>query len=434
MSRKQGSSPEAGLEPDLTRLLSNAACSAGWALESVSHEGDRTLLAVRREDLSFTAWVRAASDEPCFARSGAWSVGYRGELPRGGDLLLQHLAAALAAVPTPPPEVKAGPTLIFGTDQLEIRVTLACNEHCVFCNSWLGADNLTVDLASAVSLLEQARSMGTRKLVISGGEPLLVPWLPQLTAEARRLGFSYICLQTNAVQAGLAPSRLRRPHPRLGQGIADGDPRSDPTRSAFPADGPLSPSDAPWALLEATAPDEVLVSAHGSTPDVLAAVTRRSDLARAHLDGLIHLLESGFRVIVNFVVCRQNVEDLPRFVEFLARQSRPPFLLSVSFVAPIGLAWENRNETMLRYSDAAAAVLSALRLARDLGLQAVLPEFCGIPTCVLPELREFADPADEKRPIHVPPDKTAIPACGNCPWKPRCSGVFRRYLEMFGGI
>jgi len=312
-------------------------------------------------------------------------------LPAGADALLEALAVALDNHPAPSALADPGPALIFGTDQLEIRVTLACNEHCVFCNSWHGADNLATDLPAAVVLLAQARARGTRKLVISGGEPLLVPWLPDLAREARTLGFAYICLQTNAILAVGA-----------------------------------------WDLLEATAPDEILVSAHGSTEKVLAAVTRRPELAAAHMDGLLRLLASDFRVVVNFVVCRQNLADLPRFVRFLAKQPKRPFLLSLSFVAPTGLAWDNRVETIPRYSEAAPAVLSALRLARSLGLHGVLPEYCGIPTCVLPELREFADSADASRPVHVPPDKTLVARCEPCPWKPRCSGIFRRYVEMFG--
>jgi MoaA/NifB/PqqE/SkfB family radical SAM enzyme len=434
----------------LRTLLAAAAQAAGWDAVSIEAEGDRMLMALRRgprslpappppgrspasspssaesAGASFLAWIRPASDEPSFSRAGAWSVGYRGDLPAGADSLLRSLVEALADHPAPPRPAEPDPALIFGTDQLEIRVTLACNEHCVFCNSWHGADNLTTDLPAAVALLERARLLGTRKLVISGGEPLLVPWIPELAREARRLGFSYICLQTNAVL--LSRRRRTAPTERARQDIGGASLRS----VGLSVPSPQPPTPAPWSLLQATAPDEVLVSAHGSTPEVLAAVTRRPALAQAHLDGLCRLLASDFRIIVNFVVCRQNLADLPDFVRFLARQPKRPLLLSLSYVAPIGLAWDHRHETIQRYSDAAPAVLAALRMARSLGLDAVLPEYCGIPTCVLPELREFADPADERRPVHVPPDKMLVPRCEPCPWKPRCSGIFRRYVEMFG--
>jgi len=420
--------PEALAE--LRSLARNAARSTGFELDSIDVEGDRVLLSLRKGTVSVAAWLRASTGEACFARAGAWSVGYRGDLPPGADELLRALASALEHHPAPRPDCSADVALVYGTDQLEIRVTLACNEHCVFCNSWFGASNLATDLPSAVLLASQARTRGARKLVISGGEPLLVRWLPELAREARRMGFSHICLQTNAVLLSRR-GRQAQPAPITSQTHrTPGASEATQSVSSHPFQGSSSPT--PWDLLRATAPDEVLVSAHGSTAKVLASVTRRPKLATDHLDGMKRLLASDFQVVVNFVVCRQNLADLPRFVRMLARQPRRPSLLALSFVAPMGLAWDNRHDTIPRYAEAAPAVLSALRLSRSLGIPGVLSEYCAIPTCVLPDLREFADPADELRPIHVPPDKTLLPRCEPCPWKPRCSGVFRRYLEMYG--
>ena len=67
-----------------------------------------------------------------------------------------------------------------------------------------------------------------------------------------------------------------------------------------------------------------------------------------------------------------------------------------------------------------------------MGLNVVHSEYCGIPTCVAPGLREFAEPHTDDRPMHVPQDKAKLSRCNKCEWDSRCSGIFKRYLELYG--
>ena len=106
--------------------------------------------------------------------------------------------------------------------------------------------------------------------------------------------------------------------------------------------------------------------------------------------------------------------------------------VAFSFVAPSGLAWDNRSEVIPSAAEAAPRLLAALRLARELKLAVVHSEYCGIPTCVEPSLREFAEPVSDERPMHVPPDKMKLDRCRQCTWDRRCSGIFKRYIEMYG--
>lgn len=132
---------------------------------------------------------------------------------------------------------------------------------------------------------------------------------------------------------------------------------------------------------------------------------------------------------MNFVVCKQNMWRIDAFVKRMAKLDPAPAFVSFSFVAPSGLAWENRAETVPSLTEAAPLLLSGLRLGRDLGLRVVHSEYCGIPTCVCPDLREFAEPCTPERPMHVPPDKEKPPMCDRCDWSWRCSGIFRRYMN-----
>jgi MoaA/NifB/PqqE/SkfB family radical SAM enzyme len=285
------------------------------------------------------------------------------------------------------------PGLIYGSDQFEVRVTLACNVQCLFCNSWGQAENLVRDREEAFELAAKARALGARKLVVTGGEPLLVPWAPELLAWGRTAGFSMIVLQTNGI---------------------------------------LLAEEAVMARLEQAPPDEVLISLHGSNPEVAGLVTGHPHLFFKQVAGLRAALARLPRVMVNFVLCRQNLGDVEPMIDFLAGLSPRPALCAFSCVAPFGLAWANNSETIPTFEEAAPALLAALRRARNAGLAVVHSEYCGIPTCVAPGLREFAEPWDLSRPLHVPPDKTLLAHCGECAWRPRCTGVFRRYLELYG--
>jgi MoaA/NifB/PqqE/SkfB family radical SAM enzyme len=81
-----------------------------------------------------------------------------------------------------PPRVPSKPlTLLF-------LVNRGCNLRCTFCDLWDRPEN--VPLARALRLLDEAVGIGTKVLVLTGGEPLLHPDLPRLVAHARVLGMA----------------------------------------------------------------------------------------------------------------------------------------------------------------------------------------------------------------------------------------------------
>lgn len=389
------------LHPELTALLT----ARGWTVESVATEGRRLVATCKDgEDDDLIFWLMPRVDgESCFRLAGHYLVGYRSKsLSKNGLALLEELAALLCTLPEgmlgqPDSGGRASddqdPTFIYGGDQFEIRVTSACNEQCVFCNSWGAVENLAETREAAFALTKKAREQGANKLVVTGGEPLLVPWVAALMEQARNLGFTYLVVQTNGT-------------PLADEGIL--------------------------AELVAAHPDEVLISVHGRTPETVGSITGRESLFHAKMTGLANALLAGLRVAVNFVVCRQNLEEIGQFVEYLAGLSPRPYLVSFSFVAPSGLAWENRGTTIPPAKEAAPRLLAALTRACELGLNVVHSEYCGIPTCVAPGLREFAEPHTDDRPMHVPQDKAKLSRCNKCEWDSRCSGIFKRYLELYG--
>lgn len=76
-------------------------------------------------------------------------------------------------------------------DYLRVSVTDHCNFRCVYCMPedgmpWIPKENLLTQ-AEMVRLIRIASEIGMRKIRLTGGEPLLVTWLPDLIGEIRAI-------------------------------------------------------------------------------------------------------------------------------------------------------------------------------------------------------------------------------------------------------
>ena len=92
-------------------------------------------------------------------------------------------------------------------------VTGACNFKCPYCNELGGSRAPTMRKGYAESLLRSLAQIGLKELRISGGEPTLVPWLPELVRLAKSLGvrcavstngFSDLAVYQSLIDAGAA--------------------------------------------------------------------------------------------------------------------------------------------------------------------------------------------------------------------------------------
>jgi hypothetical protein len=152
------------------------------------------------------------------------------------------------------------------------RLTLKCNERCVFCFADEEAAENTADLIRDLGHLRASLPafprLGVRELLVTGGEPTLVPELPGLMAGARAAGFSRITLETNA---------RRFADPAFAERFAQ------------------------------AAPDRAFVSLYAVTPAVARAVGRVAAPLEERLLGMEALLALGCEVEVNLVLARPNL-------------------------------------------------------------------------------------------------------------------------------
>lgn len=90
-------------------------------------------------------------------------------------------------------------------------MTGACNFACPYCKT-LGGDRApTLDQQSTLKLVQAFRTQGLRELRISGGEPTLVTWLPELVHQAHGMrvalstnGYSSPEIYQNLVDSGVS--------------------------------------------------------------------------------------------------------------------------------------------------------------------------------------------------------------------------------------
>jgi hypothetical protein len=56
-----------------------------------------------------------------------------------------------------------------------------------------------------------------------------------------------------------------------------------------------------------------------------------------------------------------------------------------------------------------------------------------MPLCVLPGYERLADELENPSGVALAKDRTKLPACAVCAHESRCSGVWTRYVELYGG-
>jgi molybdenum cofactor biosynthesis enzyme MoaA len=271
-----------------------------------------------------------------------------------------------------------------------VRIHFHCNQSCDFC---FVSTHLPPPPQPAVEAAIREAARGRGIVVLSGGEPTLSPDLERYIRLARAHGAAEIELQTNAI--------------RLDQ----------PGRAAALRDAGL---------------DRAFVSLHGATADVGDAVTNARGTFQRTLAGVDALTRAGVDVRLNFVLCQKNHHQLPDAVD-LIHHRWPRASLCISFVGPSTDLVPHTPLLIPSYSEVTPSLSEALRRARAHDLEITgFDSMCGIPLCLVPtDLAPFlglaAIPKDFDRGEFAKP-----PPCQRCALEPRCFGVRRRYIDLYG--
>jgi MoaA/NifB/PqqE/SkfB family radical SAM enzyme len=282
-----------------------------------------------------------------------------------------------------------------------VGIVYRCNQVCTFCE----LADMDTDLSPerVREAIDQSLARGSRRLILTGGEPTLSPRLVEYTRYARDRGMEQIELQTNAVL-------LDRP------GFAE-------------------------ALREAGL-TSAQVSLHGPDAEVSDQLTAAPGTHRRTLLGVDNLLRVGVRVLLNHLVFKDNCHLLGTFVDLVAaRWGAYCAQIVIQFHSPRN-EFQDRREGLMhiaRYSEYVSLLLRAIDKARALGFSVHdLQDPTGIPSlCVLGADERYLGPvlAQAERPrLHAweTPWMTRVDACTKCDAREACMGVPRHYLALHG--
>lgn len=263
-----------------------------------------------------------------------------------------------------------------------LRLTLDCDNACLFC-AQAGSETVAgveeLDLDEARARLAALRE-DFEEISFIGGEPSLDARLPELVAHARSLDFQAVGLQSNGRRLG-ADDRLF--DDLIAAGLSD-----------------------------------LHLSIHAPSAAAHDYHTGREGSLAASLDLLTRAERAGLSCVVATVVTRSNFRELAKMPPALKRRGVAAWLVEI--LRPYGRACDNFARLAPRFGMALPFALHALEQARRHGLSAWIR---GAPLC---SLGPFAKLALDDAP------RSYAEVCGSCPARPRCPGVDRNYLEVFG--
>lgn len=295
-------------------------------------------------------------------------------------------------------EVRA-PEMAVG-NKVYLRITNACPLNCIFCNATEGLNSYYLEPEQVYAALDKAEVANLSQVVFSGGEPTLVPELPDYAARALTLGAQQIIVQTNGLPM-LEPNffdAFESMREQIGFGF----------------------------------------SIHAFSEEANLLVTKREGVLAAQWLALERCLDGGFGAAVTFVATKPVLHEMVSFVEELHQRVAGCdkfFCLHIAYPIPNGNAWGNR-ELMPHFTELLTAMLPALDRAEELGLPVRMSESSCIPYCVFHSMGaakrismlELYGNVSEINPT----ERRYGTNCDSCSYKSRCPGVWHRYLDYYG--
>jgi len=281
-----------------------------------------------------------------------------------------------------------------------LRLTMACNERCPFCNvPQEDYRPATPDESITDTELQHFIDRGDKTLTISGGEPtLLRKRLIQLVERANAGGISFIEVQTNAVLID----------PAYAKELADAG-----VTSAFVS-----------LLSHVPEHHDTLAGLEGAFPRCLA--------------GIDALLDAGIRVTLNPVTARLTQQLVGDFVRFVGTRLPRVRSISMSAVQPHGRARDNLH-LLPDYDVLSVHIRDARTVANEMGIELLNP-YCGLPLCIGWEdglsvsveaieatIQNTAQGLDNHG------NKSHGPACMDCVLRSRCGGAWHAVWERRQG-
>ena len=251
------------------------------------------------------------------------------------------------------------------------ELTYDCPLQCPYCSNPLDLGRREDELSTDewLRVLEQGRQLGAVQLGLSGGEPLLRRDLETIVAHARQLGF-YSNLITSGI--GLTEKRIER--------------------------------------LKSAGLDHIQVSFQAADPALNDSIASKGKAFAQKLKMAKKIKEEGYPMVLNFVITKQNIEQLPEIMT-LSCELQADYV-ELAMVQYYGWAYLNRQHLLPERQQLLAAEASVNQFRAELAQQ---PDAASKPQFLLVTPDYY-----ETRPkpcmngwgstfLNIAPDGTALP-------------------------
>ncbi|MBW1811019.1 MAG: radical SAM protein [Deltaproteobacteria bacterium] len=205
-----------------------------------------------------------------------------------------------------------------------VRLTRLCNNHCLFFLDTSVEGVRIRDTETIRREISDGHKEGSKRLILSGGEPTIHPEYLDLLTYGRQTGyrwiqtitngrmFSYTKFAQNAVKAGL---------------------------------------------------NETTFSMHGNQAEIHDRLVGVDGAFEQSLHGMDNLMRLGIVVNVDVVMNALNISQLPEILEVFIQKGISEF--DLLWMVPFGSAWKNREELFLQPTTALPYLQQAIELARQ---------------------------------------------------------------------
>lgn len=285
--------------------------------------------------------------------------------------------------------------------ELDIKLGYKCNNNCIFCLNRDKKDIRKIPLKKIKSEIQSfTKESGEKKLIISGGEPLIFDSFFQVMKFAHERGINRFEIQTNGRMLS---------YEKIVKKIKN-----------FEAD-----------YLG------FLVSLHFPNKQ-LHEKYAQADGFREVISGIENLKKYNCNYTVNTVVMKQNLNRLENLVKLLIKKG----VQTTQYRFIDGSNVMNKfKEFVPRYSEAVPIIKKIIKQHKE-EIKIHLKEF---PFCVLekkylkytaPSLEPNRKNLSSKEKVintqKIHHQQFSFPNCDNCAYKSKCPGVRNEYLKFYG--
>lgn len=278
----------------------------------------------------------------------------------------------------------------------QVSLNRSCNQTCSFC-TYRGKETQDprARAAQAIAAVREAAQQGVTRLIVTGGEPLLEWYLPDLVRLARSLGIEEVILETNAIQ--------------------------------------LEDHGGARALFEAGV-TRARVALNAFDPAISDAITQDIGGHAKTIAGIRAFMTEGIDVELAFALRPKNRGELARIALRLRElfpdaEKLPAIIVRYVHSTPPG-------GTVLDIADAANELLEGARAARAADVVLRPAPGTALPPCVFPDFEEARGVLHLGEAIvaHESHHYDRIPTCETCTARAVCPGAPKKIANQIARI